>query len=82
MVLGQGGAETQNRVSIDPALVAHYLIVIDGKPAAWAKPPKRTNAAKLDHPPASQFGRGGGDVAMEELTIMSTEFGKWIQASV
>lgn len=75
LVFGQGGAKTQSRQSGDDALVTHYLIVIDGKPAGWAQPPVQKPARGLIVPSQTKI------IIIAASAGMSKDFYDWIRAS-
>lgn len=71
---GQGGTEKALRTSADRALVAHYLIVIDGKPAGWALAPFQKPADVLKTPYRDK-------IVIMAGAGMSAGFYDWIRAS-
>lgn len=83
---GLQAQERVERLEADTVSQTTFVLVIDGKIAAQAKPanPPGTQTApsqiKILLPGAA--GKGGGDIAMEELTLMSKDFQDWITRSL
>lgn len=78
----------QGRVVLDSDVGMVYRVSLNGVFAGWAKSPRSKPAGSQTAPsqikvllPAT-VGKGGGDVAMEEITLMAEPFYEWIRASM
>ena len=76
----------QGRAILDSDAGQIYMITLDGKFAAWAKSPKPAGSqvapSQIKVLLAPTAGKGGGDVAMEEMTLMAKPMYEWIRASM